>query len=58
MNEQPQNKPPKLSPDRKVVVWNFVERCIEKAGPDTRAADARMLVKQQIRTATDEGGKD
>lgn len=58
MNEQVQNPPPKFSPDRRVVVWNFVKRCIEKAGSDSRAADAQKLVGQQIRTATDEGGKE
>lgn len=58
MNEQQQNPQPKLTPDRRVVVWNFVSRCIEKAGPDSRAADAQKLVRQQIRTATDEGGKE
>lgn len=54
--QQPQNPPPKLTPDRKVVVWSFVQRCIEKAGPDSRARDANMLVKQQLRDAIDEGG--
>lgn len=58
MNEHQHNSPPKLSPDRRVVVWNFVVRCIEKAGPDSRAADAQKLVRQQLRTATDEGGKE
>jgi hypothetical protein len=57
MNEQ-QNQPQKLDPDRKVVVWTFVQRCIERAGPDSRAADAHKLVRQQLRTATDEGGKE
>lgn len=58
MNDQKQTPQPKFSPDRKVVVWNFVSRCIERAGPDSRAADAQKLVRQQIRAATDEGGKD
>ena len=58
MNEQPQNQQPKFSPDRRVVVWNFVKRCIEKAGTDSRAADAQKLVGHQIRAATDEGGKE
>jgi hypothetical protein len=58
MNEPTQNPSPKFSPDRRVVVWNFVVRCIEKAGPDSRAADAQKLVRQQLRTATDEGGKE
>lgn len=57
MNEQPQIPQPRFTPDRKVVVWSFVQRCIEKAGPDSRAQDAQALVKQQLRTATDEGGK-
>ena len=55
--QQPQNPPPKIDADRKVVVWSFVERCIEKAGTDTRAADAQYLVRQQKRAAVDEGGK-
>lgn len=46
-----------MSPDRKVVVWSFVKRCIEKAGADSRTADAYTLVNQQLRAATDEGGK-
>lgn len=58
MKEQQQPQTVKFSPDRRVVVWNFVARCIEKAGPDTRAADAQKLVRQQLRFATDEGGKD
>jgi len=60
MTTQPQtpNTPAKLTPDRKVVAWSFVERCIEKAGADTRAADARKLVRQQLRAAIDEGGKE
>lgn len=55
---QPKNPQPKPTPDRRVVVWTFVSRCIEKAGPDPRAAEAQRLVQQQIRTATDEGGKE
>lgn len=55
---QPKNPQQKLSPDRRVVVWNFVSRCIEKAGTDSRAADAQRLVQQQLRAATDEGGKE
>jgi hypothetical protein len=58
MNQQTPNQQPKFSPDRRVVVWNFVKRCIEKAGTDSRAADAQKLVGQQIRAATDEGGKE
>lgn len=57
MNEPTQHPQPKMTPDRKVVVWTFVERCIEKAGTDSRAADATKLVRQQIRSAVDEGGK-
>jgi hypothetical protein len=58
MNEQPKNLPSTLSPDRRVVVWNFVKRAIEKAGRDSRASDAQGLVAQQIRTAVDDGGKE
>lgn len=58
MTEQTKNPPTKFPPDHRVVIWTFVERCIEKAGPDRRAADAQKLVRQQIRSATDEGGKE
>jgi hypothetical protein len=58
MSEQQPNQPPKLTADRRVVVWNFVLRQIEKAGTDSRAADAQKLVRQQVRTAVDEGGKE
>jgi hypothetical protein len=58
MNDQPRNPPSTLSPDRRVIVWNFVKRAIEKAGRDSRASDAQGLVAQQIRAAVDEGGKE
>lgn len=57
MNNEQQNPAPKFTPDRKVVVWTWVQRLIDRAGADSRAADAHKLVRQQIRTATDEGGK-
>lgn len=58
MTEPKQSAAPKLTPDRRVVVWHFVLRQIEKAGPDTRAADAYRLVNQQLCKATEEGGKE
>lgn len=58
MNEQTQNHPAKLTPERKVWVWQYVVRCIDKAqGPDERKADAYKLVNQQLRDASDAGGK-
>lgn len=58
MTDQTQNPPPKIDSDRRVVLWTFIGRCIEKAGPDNRAADAQKLVRQQQRAAIDEGGKE
>lgn len=55
---QPKNPTQKLPPDRRVVVWTFVSLCIDRAGLDPRAADAQKLVRQQIRTASDEAGRD
>jgi hypothetical protein len=57
MTRQQQNPPQKYTPDRKVVVWTWVKRQIEKSGPSRNGADACKLIDQQIRTATDEGGR-
>lgn len=57
MNEQPQAKQPKYTPERRVWVWQFVVRCIDKADQDERKADAYKLVNQQLRDASDAGGR-
>lgn len=55
--EQTQTATPKFTPQRKAWVWQYVIRCIDKAGPDERRKDAYKLVNQQLASASDEGGK-
>lgn len=56
MSQTPQS-PPRLTPDRKVVAWAYVLRCVEKDAPDERTRDAKLLVNQQLRDASDAVGK-
>lgn len=54
-----QNNPPptpRITPERKVVAWAYVLRCVEKNGQDERTRDAKLLVNQQLRDATDAAG--
>jgi hypothetical protein len=41
-----------------VNVWAYVLRCVEKQGVDVRSSDGQFLVKQQLRAATDEAGRE
>ncbi len=57
MNQKTTPQPPRFPPERKVNVWAYVLRCVEKNGTDARSSDGQFLVKQQLRAATDEAGK-
>lgn len=58
MNQKPQNPQPRITPERKVNVWAYVLRCVEKHNPDDRTRDAKLLVNQQLRSATDDAGRE
>jgi hypothetical protein len=58
MSQKPQNPQPRFTPERKVNVWAYVLRCVEKQGVDVRSSDGQFLVKQQLRAATDEAGRE
>jgi len=51
------NQHPRVTPERKVNVWAYVLRCVEKDSPDERTRDAKLLVNQQLRSATDQVGR-
>lgn len=57
MTQQTPQPQPRFTADRKVVVWAYVLRCIEKDAPDERTRDAKLLVNQQLRDATDLAGR-
>lgn len=56
MTQQTQSPPPRITPDRKVIAWAYILRCVEKNGQDERTRDAKLLVNQQLRDATDAAG--
>ena len=56
MTQQAPNQLPRITPDRKVIAWAYVLRCVEKNGQDERTRDAKLLVNQQLRDATDSVG--
>lgn len=56
MTSTPKPSQPRIPPDRKVIVWAYVRRCVEKQGKEARSSDALFLVDQQLRDATDAAG--
>lgn len=57
MPTTPINPQPRITAERRVSVWAYVLRCVEKDAPDERTRDAKLLVTKQMRTATDEVGR-
>ena len=56
MTQEKTQPQPRFTPERKVIIWAYVRRCVERQGRESRSSDALFLVDQQLRDATDAAG--